>query len=65
MPDEVVEDHGSSSAGDTFSLVRSIVLLSAGIGTLIYALVPPVQPELVTSAGMLIGLDPVLRATKK
>lgn len=64
MPDEVAE-HGSSSAADTFSLVRSVVLLLAGIATLIYGLIPPLQPELVTGAGMLIGLDPVLRAAKK
>jgi hypothetical protein len=62
MADEQIQKHGSSNAADTFTLVRGVVILVIGVGILIYALVPPIQPVLLTSGGALIGMDPMLRS---
>jgi hypothetical protein len=43
---------------------RRLALTLAGFAALGYALVPPIKPELIATAGGLLGFDPVYRASQ-
>jgi hypothetical protein len=57
--------HTPVTSGSTLDLVRTVVLLLAGIAALVYALWPPnIEAPYLTVAGALLGADPVIRAAK-
>jgi len=48
----------------TYELVRGYVILGMGVFLIIYSLVAPIKPAILTLGGSLIGTDPLLRAAR-
>jgi hypothetical protein len=63
-PDAPASSPAASANPSTFDRVARWVSLIAGVLILLYALMEPVNPPLITLAGSLIGIDPVRRAAK-